>query len=1170
VAVPEVKVSVLGGVAVLRHGRRVVPRRQVGVTLAALVAARGRPVESWFLAESVQRSEGQGPKFDPLPKIMSELRDLLDGTSLDIPHGSQRGYQLVPKAGTGLEDAVDAYRFLALTETAGQLYAGGDEDAALARFEEAAVEWAGPPFDVAWQRQLPASCNQFSARLERRRRDLVRQVAEITLRRGGRYEAMAVFQDRPVGRGTEKIDVVWLVTLLMTKFRDRRGIHEAERIIAASEPGDVVRRARYLAGLCRAGVRIHEPLAAVRSKPVRGSPEHMVGRQPELEAFREMLGAVRQGRPSTMIVRGASGQGKTRLAEELAILATAEGVPVLFVSRRARGQLAPWQYLVGALWANSLKDTGAGSDPLGAGQHEVLMDFARGSSAERPGPAEDPQRQFAELADGVSMLARQAAGRRGLIVAFDDADQFADRGHELLRDVRALLADVPVGWLVVGRDAGTWADLPPLGPGEVRAGRVLRPLTRADVRQWVAQVRRRMPEGAEAEADSVYRRSRGLPVSICDELAGRPRQVPAYGTPEDDADLFEWAAAAAITATDLDIDTELVRTMLELSDEEADRRETGAAGPWRIDTKTNVRFTHGRYLAKVIKRLDESPAARRRLHVRAFQLLRERVRAADDADPGLPVRIAGHARGADRDLVPAEAARAYLAAARAEMAGYDADAAVGWARAGLRKAPVSDPVTRFGLHMVLGDALDDRGDSRGTDEQYQLAYKTAAERPHDRARAAIALARRWTDPGRVDQELLIMLRASREGMDGDDGAEAVTLRLRLTAHLASKSALAIPVQKDMPSSLLEDGITLARTALSQLTPDLPPDVVCEVLDECRWARHDYYPPAETILLSRRLEQASILARSPRFQSEALIALAMDQLRLGQVAAARATAERHRLSLARGNRASWLQGTMDTLLDMWDGDFDRAHQRLFGEAERAVGQALVEQARWADTFLQTRQGQVYWLMRERGLMRDLLDSPVADQIGRHGHFPIWRVAMILAFCDTGDLDRAARELQALARESDDFAAFPPHGWTTSAAALLAESCLALSPVGPDGPRPHPLAGRLRELLDQWPGEFVLAGWPTVLLGPVSRFSGLLATAVGDYAGAIRLFDEGLDVVGAARPQVARLRLDKARALIRLGGAQAADEAASLLTQARDEAERLGMTLVAGQASRLLQP
>jgi hypothetical protein len=123
-------------------------------------------------------------------------------------------------------------------------------------------------------------------------------------------------------------------------------------------------------------------------------------------------------------------------------------------------------------------------------------------------------------------------------------------------------------------------------------------------------------------------------------------------------------------------------------------------------------------------------------------------------------------------------------------------------------------------------------------------------------------------------------------------------------------------------------------------------------------------------------------------------------------------------------------------------------------------------------------------------------------------------MIPAFCDTGDLDRAARELDALARESADFAAFPPHGWTTSVVALLAVPCLALSQEA----RRSTAASADRAAAaaaESVAGEFVLADWPTVLLGPVDRFSGVLATAVGDYAEAIRMFDEALAAVGAAR-------------------------------------------------------
>src|SRR5258708_1221188 len=145
----------------------------------------------------------------------------------------------------------------------------------------------------------------------------------------------------------------------------------------------------------------------------------------------------------------------------------------------------------------------------------------------------------------------------------------------------------------------------------------------------------------------------------------------------------------------------------------------------------------------VIGRLDAGPALRRSLHRRAFLALTERVRDKDDPDPSLRVRIAGHALGADRDLPAAEAAAAFLAAARAERA--SSEAAEAWARAGIAKIPAGQG-TRASLHLALGDVLDQRRADPEADRQYQLAYDIAAGRPLDQAEALIRLARRWTDP----------------------------------------------------------------------------------------------------------------------------------------------------------------------------------------------------------------------------------------------------------------------------------------------------------------------------------------------------------------------------------------------------------------------------------------
>ena len=118
----------------------------------------------------------------------------------------------------------------------------------------------------------------------------------------------------------------------------------------------------------------------------------------------------------------------------------------------------------------------------------------------------------------------------------------------------------------------------------------------------------------------------------------------------------------------------------------------------------------------------------------------------------------------------------------------------------------------------------------------------------------------------------------------------------------------------------------------------------------------------------------------------------------------------------------------------------------------------------------------------------------------------------------------------------------------------------------------IAGRLRGVLARYAGEFVLAGWPSVLLGPAERYSGLLAMATGEYEEALHLFDVAAGKVAGAPPQAARLQANKARALILLApggnGRAAQSTAARLLVEAGATADRLGMRALAAEASQLL--
>jgi hypothetical protein len=1199
--VPAGTIAILGRVELLCGGKPTELRRQLRKALALMVAASGRRVRRQEISAAVWGDEGRDVRT-----LMWSLRRVLreSDSGFDVPpdKGKEGYYRLVTAAPDELDKAVDALRFLTLTREAEALVKGDDEPAAVERLAIAATLWGGEPFADLWPHGQPEACRRLTADLEHARDFLVRTLAEAALRAGTPYLAARAWLGAPVGVPVPVHEAAWLAGLLIA-LHDRPGTDEAERLLAARrgaargldrQAGDgVVTRADDLILLAEAGIDVHRPLTVTPPPPVTGSPPVLVGREAELTALWQLVAAARTGRPGVVTARGASGRGKTRLAENLAASAVAADVPVVLIGAGQPGDLRPWQELAERLWPAACRDIGTSQGraaPLTLGQRRALLDFvaprAGAPAASEPGQAQ--QVRFAEIARALAALARHVAARRGLIVAVDDADRLTGRGRELLGLLLDGLRDAPVGIALFGRDDGDGGWTGPVTAARAETVRLrLAPLPDQAIGSWLRQLLGRPP--TDEEVQRIARATGGEPVRIRDQLAAAAEQQALPGGAEltgtggaapgdfaapGPAAPSGWLAAAAITAADLAIDTALVATMLDLPGAAADLEELRARRMAWIDTSAGVRFTHGSHRDAVIGWLDADPALRRDLHRRAFTALTEQVRAGDDPDPRLPVRIAGHALGADRDLPAGEAARAFLAAARAER--VSGEAAEAWATAGIERDP-DDPELRASLHLALGDALDQRGSVTEADREYQLAHDIADGRPVERAEALIRLARRWTDPGKIDWYLLHGLRDGIAALAGRDDETAVALRVRLTAHLARKSTLAIPVLGTEADDIRRTGIALARAAIDQ-ADDLPPAAACEVLNESHWALYDYDPPAETVKLSQRLERVSLLARSPYFQSQGLMTLAIDQLRLGQVTAAQSTLLAHERTRPASHAFQWMQLTMETVLDLWHGRFAAAEARLLTVAAPIVASAHAEGSQVADTLQQTWQGQVYWLHRERGEPIRETDPEVFRQIEGHAFFPIWRAGLALTCSDEGDLPGAAAHLRALDEEYHGFAAFPPHGWTVSVAALLAETCLALSPAARPGAGDDPLGGllpevtaRLRGLLGAHAGEMVLAGWPSVLFGPAERYSGLLAMAAGDFEEALRLFDAASAAVAGAPPQAARLRADKAHALIRLAqarGDRPEPAAARLLTEAGAAADRLGMRALAAQAGALL--
>ncbi|MEV0266794.1 helix-turn-helix domain-containing protein [Streptomyces sp. NPDC050617] len=476
-----------------------------------------------------------------------------------------------------------------------------------------------------------------------------------------------------------------------------------------------------------------------------------------------------------------------------------------------------------------------------------------------------------------------------------------------------------------------------------------------------------------------------------------------------------------------------------------------------------------------------------------------------------------------------------------------------------------------------GDARYAAGEMREAGGWYLAAYRTAAGDARARAFAIVRHARRWSDPGQADRELPHLLRGCLAALEGDESPAADGLRLQLGAHLARKLSTAVGEDAAAPWAGPERGAQRAGRTLRELR-GLPPgrrlslseEARCEVLTECRWGLYDFAPAGDLLAVSEELQDAASRARSAHFHGEALVALAVDQLRVGRVNSAFATVERHRAHAARRRSAltTWQQSTLDTLLDLWRGRFEEAADWIFGESRAIVERLEADLTVPVDTLRRTRLGQAYWLLREQGRTAELFDSGVADGVERHGCFPVWRAGLILALCETARYDRALDHLAAFAQDTRGFTVLPPHGWSVPTAALLAEAYAILERTDAYGLQLLRPAAELRERLAGHASELVLAGRPTVLLGPAARASGLLSLAGNDPAQALHHFWHATRLARSSPPHMVRLRLDEARAHLRTGTPGARRAAVGLLNTARRSAEGLGMAGVARECGGLL--
>ncbi|MET7970958.1 BTAD domain-containing putative transcriptional regulator [Micromonospora sp. NPDC005305] len=334
---PTVSFGVLGTVELQVAGRPATPLAPaVRALLARLVLAAGRVVSADALTDALWGEQPPADATNALQLRVSKLRRALmaAGAGGDLLVTRAPGYQLAVAA-----DAVDAYRFERLLETARSATTGDGPAAALARFDEALRLWRGPALadvgDAEWalaevarltELRLGAVEDRLELLLEAGRQaeavaDLERLVATHPLReRLHRLLMLALY------RGGRQADAITAYHALRHRLADELGIDPAPELQALAEA--ILRQ--QVPAPAPATPPVAEPAAPPAAAPARTAaalpapqalPRHdlprrlasVIGRHDDVQ---RVLDRLREARVVTLT--GPGGVGKTTLALEVA------------------------------------------------------------------------------------------------------------------------------------------------------------------------------------------------------------------------------------------------------------------------------------------------------------------------------------------------------------------------------------------------------------------------------------------------------------------------------------------------------------------------------------------------------------------------------------------------------------------------------------------------------------------------------------------------------------------------------------------------------------------------------------------------------------------------------------------------------------------------------------
>lgn len=949
----------------------------------------------------------------------------------------------------------------------------------------------------------------------------------------------------------EIFEALWPDTVV-TSDSLTRAVSHARRAIGDSGKGEWLRSLprrgyRFVGDVVEIGGKAAVPGPAAgaasgeprRPEPVRAT-DVFVGRDEAIAGLDEAWQGAERGSGRIVVVTGAAGVGKTRLAEVFARKANERGALVVVGrSRDGEGVPAFW------LWSQVLRDL------AGAGLIDERHDFEGLLSG--LGQATDAEQRF-RFFDSVARALIDASRKRPLLLVLEDLQWARSPSLRLLEHLSFELAEARLLLIATirsePRERGNPVDhtLSILQRHDHVDRIDLAGLSRAAIGRLLAEV---MGCPAPTELTSeLFARTEGVPLFVREAVRlleergelRHPERISRRGIslPRHAVDLIrrtldgladecaELVGAGAVLGREFTIGQVAAVSGVD-PDVALDRLDAAvAAGVLDVipEAAASYRFTHALFQEAAYDGLQ--PGQRVRIHGRAAARL-ERQYAEDPR-----AVIAELAHHHHQSIAVGDPERAFecaiLAAKEASRVLAHEQAATHYEQAldALGHFETIDPGRRLGVLIELGEAHRRAGDRTRRRQVSAEAMESARalERFDEFAQAAIRFCdiNEWS-PG--DEPAL---EAVEEALRCVDASEAV-LRTRLNVRRAYLR-LRFP-----------DAIAIAREAASHARRIGDPQTLQEALYVLVYALAGPDHLEERRTLSDDLVGAALQSKSPDTAVIALLDIGSDYLAIGDAKNARRL--RDDVTRVIGDRPSpgaiWHTGVFDAGCALLDGRLDQVEQRM--------ADALLFGTRIGHPYARVcYEAQSMQLHRYRGEFEAIEASfrPGMPISSGSSHWPRTihaRNAFML-----GDTERARALWDELARR--DFADFARGIRWIATMVEIAHLCADLE----DTRRAATLIPLLSEV------ESLHGVLPMTIIygGPATYCLARLHEIMGDADTAIEYYESALEAAAAlgARPIQASIQRDMARPIARRGDR---DRAAALNREAETLASLIGCRL-----------